>query len=343
MSTARVDDIDPIRDFRIHLTKFQEMAGRALSDADSDVNRMMRWLEGEGLNLWTSAIRKRQEILAKAEEVLRFKRLYKDASGSTPSVVEEQKAVKKAKDSLAEAQEKLKNVKHWTRALQKEQTLYRGAVASFSNDVAAGVPQAIGYLGALLAELEKYLDLEAASAGEESVAGVGAGAGREDGGPSMARAAEEAQKGPKGSELDPAELRGGIPTEQAILAAKPGETGPVQMSVGQVAGEQAVVVAKFASGTVPADEERIVISPGIVGATRLVLVRIAQSGPSWYLGAIEGGDSGVYNTVTVGDLRSSRPDLADLLRLPAGFMAVIGAGGIEAIFDSKNENAFKLD
>ena len=37
MSTARVDDIDPIRDFRIHLTKFQEMAGRAISDADSDV------------------------------------------------------------------------------------------------------------------------------------------------------------------------------------------------------------------------------------------------------------------------------------------------------------------
>jgi len=174
MSVARFDDIDPIRDFRIHLTKFQEMAGRALSDADSDVNRMMRWLEGEGLNLWTSAIRKRQEILAKAEEALRFKRLYKDASGSTPSVVEKQKVVKKAKDSLAEAQEKLKNVKHWTRALQKEQTLYRGAVASFSNDVAAGVPQSIGYLGALLAELEKIPGIGGGGRGR----GIGSGGRR---------------------------------------------------------------------------------------------------------------------------------------------------------------------
>jgi hypothetical protein len=343
MSTARVDDIDPIRDFRIHLTKFQEMAGRALSDADSDVNRMMRWLEGEGLNLWTSAIRKRQEILAKAEEALRFKRLYKDASGSTPSVVEEQKVVKKAKDSLAEAQEKLKNVKHWTRALQKEQTLYRGAVASFSNDVAAGVPQSIGYLGALLAELEKYLELEAVGAGEESGVGAGAGAVQEGGGPSMARAADEAEKGPKGSELDPAALRGGIPTEQAILAATAGEAGAVQLAVGQVTAEQVVGMAKLGSDGAATDEQRIVISPSIGGAARLVLVRIAQSGPSWYLGPVEGGDSGVYNTVTVGDLRSSRPDLAELLRLPVGFMAVIGASGIEAVFDPKNESVFKLD
>jgi hypothetical protein len=341
MSTARVDDIDPIRDFRIHLTKFQEMAGRALSDADSDVNRMMRWLEGEGLNLWTSAIRKRQEILAKAEEALRFKRLYKDASGSTPSVVEEQKAVKKAKDSLAEAQEKLKNVKHWTRALQKEQTLYRGAVASFSNDVAAGVPQAIGYLGALIADLEKYVELQTAGAGEESAAGVGAGAEREGGGASMARAADEAEKGPKG--LDPTALRNGIPTAQAILAAKAGEAGPVHLAVGQVTAEQADFTAKFVADGVPTDEQRIVISPGIVAATRLVLVRLDQLERSWYLGPVEGGDTGVYNTVTVGELRSGRPDLAELLRLPVGFMAVIGAGGIEAIFDSKNENVLKSD
>jgi hypothetical protein len=342
MSTARVDDIDPIRDFRIHLTKFQEMAGRALSDADSDVNRMMRWLEGEGLNLWTSAIRKRQEILAKAEEALRFKRLYKDASGSTPSVVEEQKVVKKAKDSLAEAQEKLKNVKHWTRALQKEQTLYRGAVASFSNDVAAGVPQAIGYLGALLAELEKYLELEAVGAGEESAAGAGAGPGREDGGPSMARAADEAQKG-RGTEIDPAALRADIPTAQAILAAKAAEKGPVQSVCGKVTAEQASALAKIAADGVPGDEERIVVSPRITGSSRLILARLDSLGPSRYLGPVEGPDLGVYNTVTVGDLRAGRPDLAELLRLPVGFMAVIGATGIEAIFDPKNQSVLKVD
>jgi hypothetical protein len=232
-------------------------------------------------------------------------------------------------------------VKHWTRALQKEQTLYRGAVASFSNDVAAGVPQAIGYLGALIADLEKYVELQTAGAGEESAAGVGAGAGQEGGGPSMARAADEAEKGPKG--LDPEALRNGIPTAQAILAAKAGDAGAVHLGVGQVTAEQAGFTAKFVADGVPTDEQRIVISPGIVGAARLVLVRLEQLERSWFLGRVEGGDTGVYNTVTVGELRSGRPDLAELLRLPVGFMAVIGAGGIEAVFDSKNENVFKSE
>jgi len=58
--TARVESTDAIKDFRVHLTKFQEMAGRALGDADSDINKTVRWLEGEGLNFWTSTIRKRR-------------------------------------------------------------------------------------------------------------------------------------------------------------------------------------------------------------------------------------------------------------------------------------------
>ena len=194
---------------------------------------MMRWLEGEGLNLWTSAIRKRQEILAKAEEALRFKRLYKDASGSMPSVVEEQKAVKKAKDSLAEAQEKLKNVKHWTRALQKEQTLYRGAVASFSNDVAAGVPQAIGFLGALLEQLDKYMELEAVGAGEESAAGAGGWGehGRMEARRWLARRTKRRKL--RGAGTRSGGFAGGIPTGQAILAAKAEEAGPLQLAVGR--------------------------------------------------------------------------------------------------------------
>src|SRR5271170_3135280 len=127
--SARVESVDVIKEFRVYLAKFKDMAGRALGDADSDVNRMARWLEGEGLNYWTSTIRKRQEELAKAEEALRFKRLYKDASGSTASGVEEMKKVKIAKDRLAQAQEKLNNVKRWTKELQKQMTLYRGGVA----------------------------------------------------------------------------------------------------------------------------------------------------------------------------------------------------------------------
>jgi hypothetical protein len=343
MSTARVESIDAIRDFRIYLTKFAEMGGRALTDADSDINKTMRWLEGEGQNYWTSAIRKRQEALVKAEEALRHKRLYKDASGSTPSVVEEQKVVKRAKEQLEEAQTKLKNVKHWTRAMQKESTLYRGAVAGFSNDVASGVPSAIAYLSGLIAQLDKYMEVAAAGVGEEAGAGAGAGAVIEASGASMARAADEAGKGAGGG-LDPAQLRAGIPSAQAILVAKPiPEKQSLELRCGQLTAEQAEVLAKLTAGGVPGDGERVIISPGVLNATRVLLARLEPSGTGWYLGPVEGPDFGVYNTVTVGDLRSGRPDLEELLRLPFGSMAVVGADGIEGIFNARDEAIFKLD
>jgi hypothetical protein len=342
MSTeARVESIDAIKDFRVHLTKFQEMAGRALGDADSDIQKTARWLEGEGLNFWTSTIRKRQEILAKAEEAYRLKRLYKDSSGSTPSAVEEQKAVQIAKKRLEEAQNKLANVKRWTRQLQKEITIYRGGVGRFSNAVSAGVPAAIAHLGSLLEHLDEYREIAVATAEEALMAGAGAGGvGREETGASMARAAEEAVKPKKGEAVDPAALRAAVPSSQALFAAQPAEKGPVQLACGILTAEQHGETAKYAGAAVPSDDQRIVISPAITGSSRVYLVRLEASGLAWYLGPVDGADTGVYNTVSVGDLRAGRPDLAELLRLPVGYLAVVGPGGVEAVYNGQNESVF---
>jgi len=337
MSTAaRVDSTDAIKDFRMYLTKFQESASLAIGDADSDVNRAVRWLEGEGLNLWMSTIRKRQEELAKAEEAYRFKRLYKDASGSMPSAVEEQKAVQIAKRKVADAQEKLANVKRWTRQIQKEIVLYRGGISRFANTVSSGVPAAIAHLGATLDHLDKYMEIAAAAAeGPEAVAAGGAvGAGT---GPSMSRAADEAA--PKEAEaVDPAAVRAGAPTAQAIFAAKPEEKGPVKPSCGVVTDEQAGKITAYATAATPGDDDRIIISPSILSSSRIYLLRLGAPGAIWCLGSVDGPDSGVYNTVTAGDLRNGRPDLAPLLKLPAGTLAIVDSKGLSAVFNERNEN-----
>ena len=340
-TTARVESIDAIRDFRVHLTKFQEMASRALGDADSDISRTVRWLEGEGLNFWTATIRKRQELLAKAEEAFRFKRLYKDATGVTPSAVEEQKAVQLAKRRLEEAQAKLANVKRWTRELQKKITEYRGGVGRFSNDVSAGVPAAIAHLGSLLDELDKYMEITAATAEEGELVGAGArGSGAETSGASMARAVEEAVKPKAAEQLNPAALRAGAPSSQAMFAAQPGEKGPIRLACGQLTEWQRGEVAK-AGGAAPSDEQKIVVSPATVGSSRVYLVRVDVSGLAWYLGSVDGADTGVYHTTSAGDWRAGRPDLADLLSLPVGYIAVVGPGGLEAIFDGQNRTVFQ--
>jgi hypothetical protein len=338
MSTsARVSDIDPIRDFRVYLTKFQEMAGRALGDADSEIHSLTRSLEGEWINYWTSTVRKRQEILAKAEEAFRFKRLYKDASGSTPSAVEEQKAVQVAKKRLEEAQTKVANIKRATKALLKATTEYRGGVGRFNTSVMSGVPAAIAHLGVLLQQLDTYMGIQAETVGEEALAAAGVGSGAETGGASMARASDQAPKAWE-ENVDPAELRGAVPSEQALFAAKPAAAGELHLSCAGVTGKQAAAIGKIASGNAAINDERIVISPGICSSSTVFLVRLGTTGISWYLGPVDGLDTGVYNTVSVGDLRNVRPDFEPLLKMPAGSLAVVGPNGASAIYNAQNAN-----
>ncbi len=342
MSTAaRVDSIDAIKEFRIYLTKFQEKATLALGDADSDVNRITRWLEGEAMNLWTSTIRKRQEELAKAEEAFRFKRLYKDASGSMPSAVEEQKAVQVAKKKLADAQEKLANVKRWNRQLLKEVVLYRGGVSRFANQVASGVPAAIAQLGTTLDHVEEYLGIAAAQAGQGVVeAQVAGGIAPEAGGPSMARVAEEAAA-EEAEGVDPAALRASAPSPQAlqaIFAAESEVSGPVSSACGVVTEQQAASIAAVANAAAAEDGQKIVISEAVTGSEKVYLLRLDAAGGVWCLGTVEGPHSGVYNIVTVADLRAGRPDLALLLKLPVGYLAIVDSHGLSAIFNEQNEN-----
>lgn len=339
--SARVESVDAIKDFRIYLTKYGETAGSAIGDADSEIGRMERWLDGEGLNFWAGVIRKRQELLAKAEEALRFKRLYKDSSGGTPSAVEEQKQVTICKRNLQEAMDKHANVKRSARELQKEVTIYRGNMGRFVGAISA-LPGAVAHLGATLDQLDKYLEVAPAGAGEEALAGAGAGSGaREDTGASMARAAEEAPKPQAGPEVDPGAIRDGIPTDQAIFAAKPAEAGPVMLACGLVTAGQIAAIATFATANPPGDAERIVILPSIYGSSRIYLARLKTAGISWCAGSVDGLDTGVYNTVTTGNLRAGRGDLADVLKLPAGSLAIIDATGLSAVFNERNENILK--
>ena len=101
--SAKVEDINALKAFRVALVKFAEAANVALADADSDGRRMQGWIERDQSSLWQTQIRKRTELLSRAEEALRMKQNFKQADGSYPNPFEEQKAVMLAKRRLVEA------------------------------------------------------------------------------------------------------------------------------------------------------------------------------------------------------------------------------------------------
>lgn len=181
---ARVESIEALRQFKVAIWKFQEAATVALGDAESEMHRVLVWLETEQGTYWQGQIRKRQEAVARAREALRMKQIFKDAAGRQPTAIEEQKALQAALRQVAEAEQKLVNVKRWTRALQKEVEMYKGSVQRFATDVQTELPAAAAHLESLSAKLDAYVSLEAGATGASAEATVVSSAASE---PSMAR------------------------------------------------------------------------------------------------------------------------------------------------------------
>jgi flavin-binding protein dodecin len=160
---ASVESLDAIKMFRVALIKFAEAGSVALADAESEIARTLIWLENEARSHWENQIRKRHEIVERCKEAVRMKKLFKDSTGRQQSAVDEEKALAIAKRNLDEAEQKLANVRKYTRVLQKEMQMYKGGVARLQTDVASVLPQAALELGAMIEALEAYSSLQAES------------------------------------------------------------------------------------------------------------------------------------------------------------------------------------
>ena len=168
--TARVDSIDALKTFRVALIKFGEEANAALSSAEAEMQRMVGWLERDQVSFWTFQLRKRNEGLSRAQEALRQKKLFTDAAGRFPTPIEEEKAVRKWKAAVEEAEQKLANCKKYGRILQKAIMDYKGGVQRFSSAVQVETPNAVARLDRMVDKLEAYVALSfTSSAGASPV------------------------------------------------------------------------------------------------------------------------------------------------------------------------------
>jgi hypothetical protein len=170
MSEAKVESIEALANFKRALFKFAEAANAALTDAEADMGHVYRWLEHEQRVYWQNNVRKATELVSRCEDALRQKRIFKDSSGRTPSAVDEEKALAKAKRMKEHAEERLENVRRYTPRLQREIMLYKGQVTRFATFVAADIPAAAAKLDKMVAKLDAYVNLGAADASSQQPA-----------------------------------------------------------------------------------------------------------------------------------------------------------------------------
>jgi chromosome segregation ATPase len=108
---AKVTSIDVLEAFRAALIVFLTESRRSLDEVTDGVRRTRMWLEQEQRPFWEVQIRKRQKKLQEAEAELFGAKL----SPLRDQTAKQQEDVRRARRALAEAEEKLRNVKKWLR------------------------------------------------------------------------------------------------------------------------------------------------------------------------------------------------------------------------------------
>jgi hypothetical protein len=157
MAKAQVESVESLKSLKVALVRFIEAAGIAMAEADSDLSRTKQWLDLEQDSYWNNQARKAQELLSRAEDALRMKRLFKDSAGHRQSTVDEEKAVKLARARLELCVTKIAAVKRWKQKLDREAQVYKGSVARFSTTLAADLPAAVSRLENYVRQIEAYI------------------------------------------------------------------------------------------------------------------------------------------------------------------------------------------
>lgn len=154
---ARVASIEGLDRFRAALLGFIDDAANALGEADSELQRLQLWLDGEQKLHWQQELRRRSEEVARAKSALYRKQVTVSAKDRPPSAVDERKALRRAEERVAEAEQKLKRIRHWSIHLGQEANRYRGAIAPLSAALERELPASALLLKRAVSALESYL------------------------------------------------------------------------------------------------------------------------------------------------------------------------------------------
>jgi hypothetical protein len=334
---ARVDSIEVLKHLKLALLKFQEAASVALGDAESEMTRIHLWLTTEQDSYWQHQIRKREEIVNRCKEAVRMKTIFKDATGRQQSAIDEQKALRIAQKQLEEAQQKLAAVRKWARVLPKEIEMYKGSVQRFATTVESQIPVAAAHLEKLSGKLEAYVSLQ--FAGNDAVSGDGSGTVA--GGPSMARGGVAiASIPPDELSILSAQIPSHETREQAPLISE------ARLRIPEIPTEHRAPAMLPVTYRAPLSAEaRVFIAKTSADPAKLFVhrhpERLSPLDSGWSIAPAERIDNPQWEAIAAGDLLKARPDLADLLGLPAGFSVIIDSAGISDVIDARRQPAWR--
>ncbi len=154
---AHISNVAALEEFRRALIRFREDMGIAMSEADSEIKSTFIWLERDRALHWRRAVPRCEEELTSAKLAVLRKEMQTMGTGQRPSTIDERKQVDRMKKRVESARERMDRTKRWIGTLQRDISLFKGAMAPASSLVDRDLPDAILRLRNMSLALEAYL------------------------------------------------------------------------------------------------------------------------------------------------------------------------------------------
>ena len=172
---AHVRSIDAIVAFKSSLLRYRQRVQDALALLDTEMRRVLEWLEHDRPRYWQKEARRASEQLTQAKVELERCLMFPVAD-ERPACREERAAVHAARARLDHCEDQVEAVRHAAREVRHELFQYQGRMASLSQTLEADVPRATALLERVLTALDKYQSVRAETLDPPHVDSTGASA-----------------------------------------------------------------------------------------------------------------------------------------------------------------------
>ena len=152
---AQVTSFDALEIFRTHLILFLSKARIQVDEAGGEIRRTQGWLQNDQRLFWEREIRRRRRALDQAEADL----LNAKMSNLRDNHSVELMAARRAKMAFVEAEEKLQNVKRWSRNFESSVAPLAKKLETLRGVLDHDLPKAVSFLLELQKTLEAYAEI----------------------------------------------------------------------------------------------------------------------------------------------------------------------------------------
>jgi len=152
---AHVTSVEALESFRASLIVYVTKARATLEEISAEATRTRLWLQDEKRVYWEGQVRRRTRELERAQQALLSVRIsnLRDAS------VEEQNAVRRAKQAWEAAHHKLRRLKAWDREFDSRVQPLVKQLEKLHSVLANDMPRAAAYLAQAVTTLDAYADV----------------------------------------------------------------------------------------------------------------------------------------------------------------------------------------